>query len=85
MSAAGVLFGATVRGGDGVGTVFELERSGDGWKERALHRFTGENNNDGMYPEAGVVLDQQGNLYGTTVYGGRDYGCGCGAVYEITP
>ena len=35
---------------------------------------------DGMYPYAGVVLDAQGNLYGTTAVGGTH---GDGAVYKL--
>jgi uncharacterized repeat protein (TIGR03803 family) len=31
-------------------------------------------------PNAGVTIDQAGNLYGTTVVGG---GSGAGAVYEL--
>jgi len=38
-----------------------------------LHRFTGKA--DGEYPEASVILDSKGNLYGTTAGGGSfDYG-----------
>ena len=44
-----------------------------------LHRFTGK---DGYDPEAGVILDDKGNLYGTTSEGGPG---GYGVVFEITP
>jgi uncharacterized repeat protein (TIGR03803 family) len=43
---------------------------------------------DGELPIAGLVLDQEGNLYGTTSYGGIGTGnCGgpCGSVFELMP
>ena len=56
-------------------------------KETGLYSFTGANG-DGAYPEAGLVFDRQGNLYGTTSVGG-DKGCGallgCGTVFKLTP
>ncbi len=36
---------------------------------------------DGKEPEAGVIMDPSGNLYGTTYFGGAD---GYGAVFELT-
>ncbi len=51
-----------------------------------LYSFTGEA--DGNLPEAGVIQDQSGNLYGTTWLGGEvqddcNYPNGCGVVYEV--
>src|ERR1700690_525173 len=43
-------------------------------------------NGDGWLPNGRLVLDAQGNLYGTTLYGGGS-GCGgigCGTVFEVT-
>jgi uncharacterized repeat protein (TIGR03803 family) len=78
------LYGTTYSGGDyGDGTVFELAPSGT---ETILHSFD-FNGSDGYYPDASLVLDGKGNLYGTTTYGGP-YGCaedGCGTVFELTP
>jgi uncharacterized repeat protein (TIGR03803 family) len=68
------------------GTVFELHRTKDGWQERVLHSFAG-GDIDGSVPKAGMVVDTQGVLYGTTHQGGGS-GCngfGCGTVYQITP
>lgn len=85
---SGVYYGTTEIGGDpacegglGCGIVFELSPNGDGtWTETVLHSFTQP---DGLGPEASVVLDSEGNLYGTARAGG-DPSCNCGTVYEIS-
>jgi uncharacterized repeat protein (TIGR03803 family) len=79
MGANGNLYGTTYYGGtNNDGTVFEINPStGD---ETVLYSFTGANG-DGAYPSAGLV-DVDGNLYGTTEYGGTD---DAGTVFEITP
>ena len=80
---AGNLYGTTTAGGDAnclCGVVFKMTPiSGGKWTYQVLHRFTGA---DGYGPEAGVVLDDKGNLYGTTSEGGPG---GYGVVFEITP
>jgi len=64
----------------GCGVVFKMTPGSNGkWQYSAVHRFTG---NDGGYPQASVVFDSQGNLYGTTSIGGAG---GAGVVFEITP
>ncbi len=65
---AGNLYGTTGAGGTyGYGTVFELTpAAGGGWTEQVLHNF---NDADGGKPQAGLILDAAGNLYGTTVRG----------------
>jgi uncharacterized repeat protein (TIGR03803 family) len=77
---AGNLFGTTYNGGNGNGsgdgTVFEISPSGT---HTVLYTFTG--GADGAVPDAGLILDKQGNLYGTTIGGG----IGFGVVYELTP
>jgi uncharacterized repeat protein (TIGR03803 family) len=83
--AAGNLYGTTQDGGaSNVGTVFKVDKTG---KETVLYSFTGNGvNGDGSYPEAGLVRDAAGNLYGTTDTGGGD-GCsggyGCGTVFKL--
>jgi hypothetical protein len=49
-----------------------------GWAqtENILNNF---NNSNGGYPEAPVILDSSGNVYGTTGQGGTS---GCGVVYN---
>ncbi len=78
----GNLYGTTYGGGAHQhGTVFKLDTTG---KETVLYSFTG--GADGGSPESGLVLDAQGNLYGTTS-GGGDLACdapyGCGTVFEL--
>jgi hypothetical protein len=95
--ADGNLYGTTYEGGEdapmcglgifGCGTVFELARDSSGnFAEKVLYRFTGAR--DGFVPEAPLVFDSKGNLYGTTVEGGggtRWCYNGCGVVFELTP
>ena len=94
----GNLYGTTYAGGihascnyganAGCGTVFELSpREGGGWTETVLHSFN-NNGQDGWYPDAGLLFDGAGNLYGTTVAGGIHHTCssgGCGTVFELSP
>lgn len=85
-TAAGGSFGRTC--GDGCGTVFKLTPTGAGWTESLLYQFIGVER-DGSSPAPGLVLDQAGNLYGTTVYGGNHgptcANNGCGVVFELSP
>lgn len=79
--SAGNLYGTAVDlGSNNEGLVFKLAPSGGGWTYTVLHEFTG--GDDGDYPIGGLVLDAQGNLYGTTSGGGA---YGSGVVWEITP
>jgi uncharacterized repeat protein (TIGR03803 family) len=82
LDAAGNVYGTTVSGGTyGYGTVFELIPSASGgWSERVLHDFNF--GTDGYSPDAGLILDNAGNLYGTTPYGGT---YNSGTVFEIRP
>jgi uncharacterized repeat protein (TIGR03803 family) len=76
--AVGNLYGTTEEGGASgyYGTVFAVNRSG---QEEVLHSF---NYGDGAYPDAGLIQDAAGNLYGTTYSGGA---YGHGTVFELTP
>ena len=79
--ANGNLYGTTDGGGGSDdGTVYELSPSGSGWTENVLYAF--QYSNDGASPYAGVVLDPEGNLYGTTIYGGAGNG---GTIFELMP
>jgi uncharacterized repeat protein (TIGR03803 family) len=79
--AAGNLYGTTYGGGVyGLGKVFELTpKAGGDWGEKILHSFSGQ---DGADPSAGLIFDEEGNLYGTTTYGGS---AGYGTVFELSP
>ncbi|MGA8879090.1 MAG: choice-of-anchor tandem repeat GloVer-containing protein [Candidatus Korobacteraceae bacterium] len=83
--ANGNLYGTTYGGGShDRGNVFKLTPSGDGWTYQDLYDFTG--GSDGGTPEGKLVVDANGNLYGTTSYGGSsDCNGGCGVIFEITP
>lgn len=82
VDAAGNLFGTTSAGGMamgvyGAGVVYKVDPSGI---ETLLHTFTtGE---DGGFPLAGLVLDKQGNLYGTTAGAGLD---NAGVIFKVSP
>lgn len=81
--AAGSLYGTTMYGGAyNSGTAFEVTPTADGrWTEKVLYSFN-NNDTDGYQPEAGLIVDTAGNLYGTTDYGGA---YGAGTVFELTP
>jgi uncharacterized repeat protein (TIGR03803 family) len=76
--SAGNLYGTTNGGGaSGAGVVFKVNAAGN---ETVLHSFTG--GADGGNPYAGVILGPEGNLYGTTAFGGET---NAGVVFEIKP
>ncbi len=87
---AGNIYGTTSAGGnltctylpDSCGVVFELTPSASGpWIETILYSFTG--GSDGANPNAGLIFDSGGNLYGTTLYGGNQNNDG--VVFALTP
>ena len=83
---AGNLYGTTTEGGDpacvgGCGTVYKMTPSGSGWTEKPIYFFTG--GSDGANPYGGLIFDQNGNLYGTTISGGINGESG--TVFELTP
>jgi uncharacterized repeat protein (TIGR03803 family) len=83
MDKKGNLYGTTIYGGSsecGCGVVYELSPSANGkWKYTVLHAFIGS---DGAQPDANLILDSKGNLYGTTATGGAG---GAGVAFELTP
>jgi uncharacterized repeat protein (TIGR03803 family) len=79
---AGNIYGTTSNGGGfGSGVVYELSPSNGGWTESILHSFQG-NSLDGAAPASGVIFDNAGNLYGTTLLGGGSDNAG--TVYKLT-
>jgi len=79
----GNLYGTTYGGGASeAGTVFELSpEKSDAWSETVLYSFGGAPN-DGSLPHAGLIMDNAGNLYGTTYGGGASND---GTVFELSP
>lgn len=91
--SSGNLYGTTSAGGNsscsvinpGCGVVFKLSPTG---QETVLYTFNG--GTDGAMPQAGVIRDAHGNLYGTTARGGNPScpwgnGTGCGTIFKIDP
>ncbi|PYX48380.1 MAG: hypothetical protein DMG79_11885 [Acidobacteria bacterium] len=81
--ASGNLYGVTLGGGsNGKGSTFKLTPTTVGpWTETVLHSFS-DQGSDGYHPNAGLIFDASGNLYGTTGDGGQ---FNEGTVFEITP
>ncbi len=86
----GVFYGTTasggsykpcyIYGGDGCGTIFKIDRTGG---ESVLYDFKGNFGSgpmDGQGPMGGLIADSDGNLYGTTPFGGAN---NRGAIFEL--
>jgi uncharacterized repeat protein (TIGR03803 family) len=95
MGSDGSLYGTNSGGGHGeYGTVYKLtppatacKSASCRWSYTKLYDFTGQS--DGGNP-FGQLVERNGNLYGTTLYGGEypngcETGHGCGTVYELSP
>ena len=75
----GNFYGTTGAGGTSDdGTVFKITPSGT---ETVLHAFP-KTGTDGQTPYAGLIQGSDGNLYGTTYFGGAN---GFGTVFKVTP
>ena len=80
--ASGNLYGSGYDGGAKYrGGVFKLTPSGGGYKESVLYSFTTSRKN-GYFPQSSLLLDQSGNIYGTTHSGGID---NVGIIFELSP
>jgi len=78
MDSAGNLYGTTDLGGaNNLGTVFKISATGT---ETVLHSFAG-GTADGSHPQASLIMDSAGNLFGTTYDGGAK---NVGTVFMIS-
>jgi uncharacterized repeat protein (TIGR03803 family) len=80
VDSSGNLYGATASGGpDSGGAVFELTPHSNGtWAMTVLYDFTGQT---GGGPQASLMMDSAGQLYGTTY---KDGAGGYGSVAKLT-
>jgi uncharacterized repeat protein (TIGR03803 family) len=79
---AGNFYGTTFLGGAyRAGTVFKMSPIGE---FRVLHHFA-PLQGDGGNPAGNLMMDEDGNLFGTTQEGGGDHFCygSCGTVFEL--
>jgi hypothetical protein len=92
LDSAGNIYGTTLYGGASLGATiphgiaFKVSTNGTSDTYTPLHTFN--NFAGGEIPWAGVTPDSQGNLWGTTYFGGifqQDYGDGYGVVFELKP
>ena len=87
LDSKGNLFGTTDSGGNssncffGCGVVFKLDPTG---KQTVLHNFVGTDGSQVL----GLILDSQGNLYGTASAGGptscNGFTSDCGSAFKLT-
>ena len=77
------LYGTTSQGGaHSGGRAYELTPNGKKWQETVLYDFcAAEDCTDGQAPGSTLLVDQYGNLFGTTTSGGN----GHGVVFELFP
>jgi uncharacterized repeat protein (TIGR03803 family) len=85
MDKAGNLYGTASYGGSAAsagGTVFKLSPPAAGktaWSETTLVNFDGPH---GQSPSGSLIADSDGNLYGTTSYGGK---FNQGTIFKLSP
>ncbi len=81
---AGNFYGTAPYGGNGTsynydGVVFKLSSRSGSWILTPIYKFQP---GDAGVPEAGLVMDSHGNLYGTSSSGGT---YGAGGVFKLSP
>jgi uncharacterized repeat protein (TIGR03803 family) len=81
VDANGDLFGTTEQGGaSGYGTVFEIAKTSSGYASTPTTLVSFDYYSNGGFPRAGLIVDANGNLFGTTYTGGANSD---GTVFEI--
>jgi uncharacterized repeat protein (TIGR03803 family) len=79
LDKVGNMFGEIGGSGTGAGgSIYEMKKESTGWKFGTLITFDGTD--EGNYPNGGLILDDAGNLYGTTNSEGA---LCCGTVFEV--
>ncbi|HEY6768115.1 MAG TPA: choice-of-anchor tandem repeat GloVer-containing protein [Candidatus Sulfotelmatobacter sp.] len=82
MDSAGNLYGITsLFGANAEGMAYELSPSSSGWTYTIIYQFT-QSTASAAWPNGGLILDAQGNLYGVSQFGGAN---NKGTVYELSP
>lgn len=89
----GTLYGALGPGDYEAGAIAQLSQSPQGWTYSVLYSFCAHPPQcpDGEAPAGPLTWDSAGNLYGTTLYGGKQQpyctadSFGCGVVFQLTP
>jgi|HubBroStandDraft_5_1064220.scaffolds.fasta_scaffold14239_2 uncharacterized repeat protein (TIGR03803 family) len=85
MDRAGDIYGTTMLGGnsegEGFGTVYKLTPGG---VHTVLHSFM-DSGGDGVWPRDNLLIDNKGDVYGTTKWGGAAncHNEGCGTLYNV--
>lgn len=80
VDGSGNLFGTTALGGaNGQGSIFRIGSDGSGFS--TLFSFSFVNFGPGIFPRAGLVIDGNGNLFGTASLGGSKFH---GSVFRIS-
>jgi uncharacterized repeat protein (TIGR03803 family) len=70
----------------GCGTVFRLSPNGSGgWNGTVLHVFAGSEYGEGGSPNAPVIFDRLGNLYGSSNCSFECAGLSGGSIFKLTP
>ncbi len=76
----GNIYGTTSGGGNNdEGVIYELSPSGNGWHQSVLYSFG--DLPDGREPYGGLIFDNEGNLWGTTAFGGAN---NQGTIFKLT-
>ena len=81
LGTEGEMYTSALAGGENNGgSVVELGLSKGDWTETTLHDFYPAS--EGIFPQAGLILEKSGKLIGATTAGGLKNG---GTVYELIP
>ncbi len=82
----GNLYGTTLFGGiRGFGVLYRVSKQGRNFK--IIHQFCSAANCLDGFPGGSLVVGADGNIYGTTIFGGTGscYQSGCGTIFRVIP